>query len=167
MKGKCEQSVFIVSYKAVNNKGKCFIIQKLLDSCYNERNVEKEVNVVGMYLKHDHIVRIIDDYYVDKVDRYLVMEYCDDGHLGDFMLSNKPDVATQLDFMLDISRGICFPHTQGIIHRDIKPESIYLNHKAVWPICKVTNCGLSLIKKSRHHVFVSLVESFLTWLQKF
>ena len=148
-----------MSYKAVNNEGKCFIIQKLLDSCYNERNVEEEVNIVFMNLKHDHIVRIIDDYYVDKVDRYLVMEYCDGGHLGDFMLSSKPNVATRLDFMLDISRGVCFLHTQGIIHRDIKPESIYLSHKAERPICKVANFGLSLIKKSRHHVFASQVES--------
>ena len=149
-----------MSYKAVNNKGKCFIIQKLFDSCYNEKNVEEEVSIVGMNLKHDHIVRIIGDYYIGKVDRHLVMEYCDGGHLGDFMVSNKPDVMTRLGFMLEISQGICFLHTQGIIHRDIKPESIYLGHKAERLVCKVADFGLSIIKKSRHHVFSSQVESF-------
>ena len=154
-----EENAFSLRYKAVNNEGKQYILDKLLDSCFMITENKKEPDIVGLHLKHDHIVEIY-DYFVDKVDRYLVMEYCDGGHLGDYMLTNKPDVTTRMRFMLDISQGICFLHTQGIIHRDIKPESIYLSLEAEKPICKVANFGLSLIKKCRHHLFASQVESF-------
>ena len=146
-----EENSFSLRYKAVNNKGKQYILDKLLDSCFMITDNKKEPDIVGLHLKHDHIVEIY-DYFVDRVDRYLVMEYCDGGHLGDYMVTNKPDVTTRMRFMLDISRGVCFLHTQGIIHRDIKPESIYLSLEAERPICKVANFGLSLMKKCRHHL---------------
>ena len=70
-------------------------------------------------------------------------------------LNTNQIYSTRFDFMTDIARGVCYLHAQGIIHRDIKPENILLKNKEDRLICKVTDFGMSRVKESRSHVFVS------------
>lgn len=61
------------------------------------------------------------------VSRFLVMERCD-GNLEQFMSVAYPPVKTKLDVAHQITKGLCFIHNGGIIHRNIKPSNILINH---------------------------------------
>lgn len=81
-------------------------------------------------LRHPNIVNVTDFGFTkvatDKL-AYLVMEFLDGMTLGD-LLKSKPKLS--LDFVVDIveqvSLAIDFAHKQGVIHRDLKPDNIWL-----------------------------------------
>ena len=154
------RGAFGVVYKVKNERGELFAVKKLIETGQNEKHVEGEIKIVGEKLNHDNIV-LLEESFQEKAlmfyTKYIVMEYCNGGDLGDYMVKHKPDLSTRFDFMTDIARGVCYLHAQGIIHRDIKPENILLKNKEDRLICKITDFGLSRIKESRSHVFVSQV----------
>lgn len=135
----------VVAYKGLNEKEKEQLVM--------------EVNVMRD-LKHPNIVR-----YVDRVvDRnkhllYIIMEYCDSGDLAENMRQfhkhyervNEQvifDIALQLLFALAYCHNSSIGPKRGrILHRDIKPQNIFLhsnnrssNQKGY--ICKIGDFGL-------------------------
>jgi eukaryotic-like serine/threonine-protein kinase len=76
-------------------------------------------------LQHPNIIRIRS---VGKEGRtvYFVMDYCPDS-LGARLGREGPLAETAiLPIALDVVRALGFAHTQGIIHRDIKPDNVLL-----------------------------------------
>ena len=147
-------------YKVQNDKNEIFALKKLVETGQNKEHVEGEIKIVGEKLNHDNIV-MLKDSFEEKgslfYTKYIVMEYCEGGDLGDYMVKHQPDLSERFDFMTDIARGVSYLHAQGIIHRDIKPENILLKNSEDRLICKITDFGLSRIKETRSHVFVSQV----------
>ncbi|ORM41870.1 putative serine/threonine-protein kinase nek2 [Babesia sp. Xinjiang] len=135
----------VVAYKGLSEKEKEQLVM--------------EVNVMRD-LKHPNIVR-----YVDRVvDRekhllYIIMEYCDSGDLGENMRQfhkhyvkvNEQvifDIALQLLFALAYCHNSSLGPKQGrILHRDLKPQNIFLhskhkNKQRNGYICKIGDFGL-------------------------
>ncbi len=80
-------------------------------------------------LGHPHIVRIIDVGVMS--DRpFVVMQYLTGGSLKERMQGGpegeaRPmDPASLRDWLLDVARALDFIHSQGHIHRDVKPANI-------------------------------------------
>ncbi len=72
------------------------------------------------------------------------MEYCDGGDLNDYsknhytkLLENKFNLMTQ------ISRGLSFLHDQNIVHRNLKPANILIQHPAEPVKVKLSDFGLA------------------------
>ena len=93
----------------------------------NEINLLREMN-------HTNIVKqygTINDYKNSKL--YMVMEYCDGGDLGKFILKNKLNkklIDEQLiwKILIQILRAIDYIHNEKkILHRDIKPSNIFFD----------------------------------------
>jgi eukaryotic-like serine/threonine-protein kinase len=84
-------------------------------------------------LKSDHIVTI---YHVDEADGipYLAMERLEGRSLEDVLRSGTPLRAAQvLRIARDIARGLAAAHEKGLIHRDIKPGNLWLEHPPLAP----------------------------------
>ncbi|KAK1937480.1 protein kinase domain containing protein [Babesia divergens] len=138
----------------------CFkvVVYKGLSDKEKEQLV-MEVNVMRD-LKHPNIVR-----YVDRVvDRskhllYIIMEYCDSGDLAENMRQfhkhyekvNEQvifDIALQLLFALSYCHNSSLGPKQGrILHRDLKPQNIFLhsnnqNSNQKGYVCKIGDFGL-------------------------
>ena len=57
----------------------------------------------------------------------IVMEYCDGGHLGEYLLRLKP--LTEADacrILKSVAAALAVLHGHGIVHRDLKPSNVLL-----------------------------------------
>lgn len=77
------------------------------------------------YYKHPNIVEMYNSYLVDN-ELWLVLEYLEGGPLTDIVTNtsmNEQQIAT---VCVQCLQALAFLHSEGIIHRDIKSDSILL-----------------------------------------
>jgi serine/threonine protein kinase len=112
----------------------------------------REAEAAGR-LRHPNVVNVT-DFGVAMVGRqrvaYLVMEYLDGCSLGDMI---KEKGALPLSLVVDIVEQICLAignaHHQGVIHRDLKPDNIWLQPDGRGGyIVKVLDFGLAKLRDS-------------------
>lgn len=101
----------------------------------------------GSSLNSDFIVRCFDfDTY--EGNPYMVLELCEGGSLTDMIGSEIPPQELER-LAYGILRGLHDLHTEGIIHRDIKPDNILFNRQKT---PKLADFGISASVKKRHTV---------------
>lgn len=73
----------------------------------------------------------------------IVMEYATEGTLSDFMKTGPSEPAL-LKIMEDIFQGVGYLHSEGVLHRDLKPGNILItkNRKGE-PVAKIVDFGIS------------------------
>ncbi len=79
-------------------------------------------------LDHPHIVRA---FHLDaEADRYyLVMEYVEGLNLQQKVEREGPlPFETAADYICQAARGLAHAHTHGLVHRDVKPANILVDH---------------------------------------
>ena len=91
------------------------------------KNIKDEMTVLEM-LDHPNVV----SYYGIEVHRdkvYIFMEYCQEGSMAN-LLEYGPitDEAVIQVYTLEMLEGLAYLHSQGIAHRDIKPESKFFRY---------------------------------------
>jgi serine/threonine-protein kinase len=79
-------------------------------------------------VRHPGIVRVIDDDIDDDGSTFLVMELLEGitlAHLWEMSARQLPlmQVGAIVDAMLDVLEAV---HAEGIVHRDVKPENVFL-----------------------------------------
>ena len=101
----------------------------------------REINV-GLNAKHRHTMRIYDVYKTDSCV-YAIMEYCDNT-LTQYMKTNDSlplTVKEATRLFKQILSGFKYFKSEGIIHRDIKPDNIYLQNGDI----KIGDYGFSAL----------------------
>ena len=79
---------------------------------------------------HENIVEIDDFGRLPDGGVYLAMEFLDGISLGDRMKQKPPlPLGEALDYMMQVAQGLAAAHEKGIVHRDMKPENIFLTNK--------------------------------------
>ncbi|CAG9324608.1 unnamed protein product [Blepharisma stoltei] len=97
----------------------------LPQSVIENRSVLNEVNIMKT-LDHPNILRIF-EYFEDKSNYYLVMEYCKGGDLFDKVVSLTKFTEKQAARIMEqIFSGLQYLHNNGVTHRDMKPENIVI-----------------------------------------
>lgn len=92
-------------------------------------------------LSHPNIVNIYDVGEEDDL-YYMVMEYVDGMTLKQYIQQNSPvDVSEAVDIMRQVTSAITHAHDNGIVHRDIKPQNILIDH---YGHVKVTDFGIAM-----------------------
>lgn len=116
-----------------------------LDNETNSRVIIKTPSVtlqndpayLEQFLMEEWIARRIDSPYVLKPCLstkqrhylYLVTEFIEGQTLTQWMIDNpKPDIATVRDIIKQISRGLLAFHRLEMLHQDIRPENIMIDH---------------------------------------
>lgn len=79
------------------------------------------------YYKHPNIVKMYNSYLVDDV-LWLVLEYLEGGSLTDIVTNAKTSMNEQqiATVCVQCLQALAFLHAEGIIHRDIKSDSILM-----------------------------------------
>ena len=122
-----------------------------------EKYVRGELQIIEQKLRHENIVLMYEHFIRQTV--YIVMEFCELGDLNDYLVNNETTLTERISFMLDMTRGVHYLHTQNIIHRDLKPENILLTKQKGDIRCKVSDFGISKIKMTRYDKFSTFIGS--------
>jgi serine/threonine protein kinase len=90
---------------------------------------KREARAAGR-LRHPNVVDVTDFGFAEadgEAVAYLVMEYLDGCTLGDILAEEK---RLPLEWVVDILEQVCSAvheaHQQGVVHRDLKPDNIWL-----------------------------------------
>jgi len=96
--------------------------------------------IICARLKHPNIVSIY-DVGTHSDNLYLVIEYIEGEDLGQFLKRHHPlPVELALFISRELIAGLAYAHSQGIIHRDIKPGNIMVSREGA---VKITDFGLA------------------------
>lgn len=78
-------------------------------------------------LSHPAIVRVLDVGQTESGDPFIVMELLNGSSLAALLASERRFSAVQaVQVLLPIADGLSMAHGKGIVHRDIKPDNIFL-----------------------------------------
>ena len=97
---------------------------------YEINHIKKEAEILSLF-NCKNIVKYYDS-FLDKDKFYILMEYCDGRNLRDFININikNPEYIDE-DILSKIIKQICLGlkeiHNKNIIHRDLRPENIFMN----------------------------------------
>ena len=53
-----------------------------------------------------------------------------------------------LDFALQILSGLEAAHALGVVHRDLKPDNVFITPSTGGPVCKLLDFGIAKLKQS-------------------
>lgn len=104
-------------------------LKQLRKTCRTEpyrKLMANEVALVGK-LQHQNIVRLLSAHLDDKNGPYVVMEYVKGVPLDRHQHGNTLlPVNTVISVVEQIAKALQYIATQGVVHRDVKPENIIL-----------------------------------------
>jgi serine/threonine protein kinase len=96
-------------------------------------------------LVHPHIVSIF-DVGEDENLHYIVMEYVDGLTLKQYILQHSPiSIEKSIEIMKQLTSAIAHAHHNHIVHRDIKPQNVLLDHDGN---AKITDFGIAMALSS-------------------
>ncbi|PIL30970.1 transporter [Ganoderma sinense ZZ0214-1] len=108
--------------------------------------IRDELRVMEM-LHHPNVV----EYYGIEVHRdkvYIFEEYCKGGSLAALLEHGRiEDEGILQVYTLQMLEGLAYLHSQGVVHRDIKPDNILLDHMGV---IKYVDFGAAKIIAKNH-----------------
>lgn len=96
-------------------------------------------------LSHPNVVDVYDVIRDDQT-LFLVMELLQGESLRDYLRKNaRPPLHDLISLMMGAMSGVAAAHAQGVIHRDLKPDNIFLERVAGMPqpIAKVLDFGIA------------------------
>ena len=93
-------------------------------------------------LIHPNIIKMV-DYSIQNKKLAIVLEYADSGdltqHLKLLRSTKQLTELKKLSLVFEISKAIKYFHGQGVIHRDLKPQNIFIQNGRI----KVGDFGLA------------------------
>lgn len=96
-------------------------------------------------LSHPNIVTAYDAGEHEGI-QYLVMEYVDGQDLASLVKQHGPfSVSQAVECIVQAAKGLDYAHKHGVIHRDIKPGNLLLDHEGT---LKILDMGLAHITES-------------------
>ncbi|RGB25986.1 kinase-like domain-containing protein [Rhizophagus diaphanus] len=105
------------------------VVLKILNKSFNA--ITDFLDEVKSHLEI-YISNIIQCYGITqdpKTSNYvMILEYCENGNLNDYLNENYIDYGLKIDHLLQISRGILYIHNAGKVHRDLHPGNILFNN---------------------------------------
>ncbi|MBN3300676.1 PAK4 kinase, partial [Amia calva] len=122
-----EGSTGIVCIATVRSSGKLVAVKKMdLRKQQRRELLFNEVVIMRDY-HHDNVVEMYNSYLVGD-ELWVVMEFLEGGALTDIVTHTRMNEEQIAAVCVSVLKALSVLHTQGVIHRDIKSDSILLTH---------------------------------------
>jgi serine/threonine-protein kinase len=94
---------------------------------------------------HPNIIRIED--FADLPDGriYLCMEHLEGAPLNDLVKANSLSIDRLLNVLIQTGHGLSAAHAKGIVHRDMKPENIFVTRINNEDVPKILDFGIAKV----------------------
>jgi serine/threonine protein kinase len=104
-------------------------------------------------ITHPNVVDVFDVHKTSDGVPYLVGEFLDGEELGDFIKRvGKLTVPMAVSVARQVCRALAAAHARGIVHRDMKPENVFLVERDGAPVVKVLDFGISKAGSGNTHL---------------
>ena len=111
---------------------------------------DREARITSL-LQHPNIVQVIDHNTTSDGTEYLVMEYLAGESLAQRLLHKGPlPLDTVVAIVDQIAAGLAAAHASGVVHRDLKPDNVFLvpvEGREIESV-KILDFGISKVKGS-------------------
>jgi serine/threonine protein kinase len=112
----------------------------------NERFVQEAR--VSAQIKSAHVVHVTDVDRTPEGVAYLVMELLQGEPLSNVMRREKKlSVGTAAEYTNQILQALEAAHALGVIHRDLKPDNVFLTFQGGKPVLKLIDFGIAKLKR--------------------
>ncbi|HEY3998098.1 MAG TPA: protein kinase [Candidatus Xenobia bacterium] len=115
---------------------------------YNEDETDAEHRerfrreiLIGLTLNHPNVCRMVDWGFHEDNSPYIVMELLDGIPLSEYIKTTAPlSLAESRRLVMQLLRGLGAIHAVGVVHRDLKPQNIFLTTDGV---VKIMDFGIA------------------------
>ncbi len=99
---------------------------------------------VGEQIGNPHIVDVLDTGFDTATGlHWLTMEFLEGLPLGDYLSERPPDRDTRLRLIDELFSAMAAAHRAGVIHRDLKPDNLFVVDLDGQPTLKVLDFGVA------------------------
>ena len=117
------------------------LIRKECTDSYHIHQFNIERNVLGK-LNHPNIARIYDGGITENGRPYLAMEYVKGSPVTEYCKTHNCSINDKLLLFEQICEGVNFAHSNLVVHRDLKPDNIFVTSTGK---CKILDFGIAKI----------------------
>ena len=147
-------SVFLAEQVAVGNRlvALKLLARKLLDDPEFLERFRNEAASTGR-IRHSNVVTIYESGQTDDGTPYIAMEYLEGKNLRQTIASRgRLPVFEAAEIVQQTARGLNAAHKLGVIHRDLKPDNIFLTRDDEGALLvKVVDFGIAKLRESAMH----------------
>ncbi|CAG8549069.1 6635_t:CDS:2 [Ambispora gerdemannii] len=111
-----------------------------VDTCKDY--LKKDVTILKKLKGAENLI-LFHGIIIDKFATFLVTEWVTESCLKDFYQHHRMDWSLQMQFALDIARGLTYLRSADILHHDIHSESIFITNGSPQYTAKIGNFGIS------------------------
>jgi len=109
---------------------------------------EMEAHAISQ-LEHENIVSVVDYGMTDDGCVFLIMELLRGKTLQARMDQGSVSLDEVVSIMIQVCRALAAAHAAGIVHRDMKPDNVFLTQRpGMRPLVKVLDFGVSKARES-------------------
>lgn len=138
-------TVFLAEHPRINKKVAIKVINQ--DLAASKEMVSRFMTEAraASQIGHDHVVDILDFGQSPEGENFMIMEYLEGQTISSrIRAAGQLDVMTTLHISMQIVDALQAAHAKGVIHRDLKPDNIYLIRRAgTGDYVKILDFGLA------------------------
>jgi len=112
-----------VVYKAVDPELDRVVAIKVLRSGLDVIRLKREAQGLAK-LDHRNVVAVYDVGTQDEM--FIAMEYVDGDTLREWLRKETREVDDIVAVLVDVARGVAAAHAAGLVHRDLKPDNVFV-----------------------------------------
>lgn len=96
-------------------------------------------------LRSEYVAHVLDAGVTEDGTPYMAMEYLEGQSLASTLQAQgRLDMVSAVEFVIQACEGLAEAHSRGIVHRDIKPDNLFLVERSPgWNAIKVLDFGIS------------------------
>ncbi len=100
----------------------------------------------SVQIKSEHVARVFDVGTLPDGTPFIVMEYLEGKDLGVLVTERGAlPIRTAVEYVLQICEALAAAHARGVVHRDVKPENLFLQADQGVDLIKVLDFGISKV----------------------